>query len=211
MSENADVNLIGRVDAGKMRAKAQNNVNLLTASGQANHRFGTLSIECRRMEGQNAKNLLEGNGVFRSMEVRDMLDLAVTDEKLVLGSLSRNCSLSLKFKSIDIVGRVSTSKSFHAQALDGDLNLNDASLSAGGDVGLMSNRGSINVKHSDVAGNSIHMKAARDINIHAAKHSGSRAKASNIRAGKGNAYGSEGRTKGLFALIECLNIQRTSI
>ncbi|PAV80477.1 hypothetical protein WR25_15979 [Diploscapter pachys] len=127
------------------------------------------------------------------MEVRNSLDLAMTDERLILGNLSRNCSLSLKFKEIDIIGQVSTSKSFRAEA-ENDVSLQrGAEVKSAGSTELISTKGSINMTAATVQGNDVLLDAAKDVNILAHKTANSRAEASHIKRGDGKEYGKQGR------------------
>ncbi|PAV74413.1 hypothetical protein WR25_08943 [Diploscapter pachys] len=195
-SKTGDVSLLDKVDAEKMKISAANSVNLVADGAyRADHKFGSLSIDCKKMDGEKTKQLLEGSDVFKSMEVRDSLDLAMTDERLILGNLSRNCSLSLKFKEIDIIGKVSTSKSFRAEA-ENDVSLQrGAEVKSAGSTELVSKKGSINMTAATVQGNDVLVDAAKDVNILAYKTTDSRAEASYIKGGDGKEYGDQGRKK----------------
>lgn len=89
----------GKLEANKMNITAETDIKLsYDNSSKADHKFGSLSLNTKRMQKEELYKMLEGSGAFAAMQVSDKLDLAVTDQAIVLGSINRSCDLSVTGK-----------------------------------------------------------------------------------------------------------------
>ncbi|XP_055331747.1 uncharacterized protein LOC129583801 [Paramacrobiotus metropolitanus] len=214
------VRLTGKVAADKATLSGAATVQLEYAGGNADHEFDSLKLETKRMQKDELFKLLHGSGAFAAMKISDKLDLAVTDQAIVLGSINKPYDLSVTGKTVDVIGNVAA-KNLAIRAKDGDVSVkknaslaakNDLTVKAKGhinmeagsrasanqDVSMESEEKSITLTNAHVSGGrSVEMKAKQDINILAEKHHGQRAKASTVTGGAGKAYGDAGRKMGL--------------
>lgn len=107
-SENGSFKATGKIEASKMAVSAEKDIKLSYDNGtKADHKFGSLSLNVKRMEKKELYGILESSGAFAAMQISDKLDLAVTDQAIVLGSINRNCDLSVTGK---LYGEVFRSK-----------------------------------------------------------------------------------------------------
>jgi hypothetical protein len=89
----------GKIEADSMSISAETNIKLsYDNSSKGDHKFGSLSLDTKRMQKQELYTLLQGSGAFSTMQISDKLDLAVTDQAIVLGAVNRSCDLSVTGK-----------------------------------------------------------------------------------------------------------------
>ncbi|CAF0822214.1 unnamed protein product [Didymodactylos carnosus] len=211
----------GKIEADKMAISAEKDIKLsYDNSSKADHKFGSLSLDTKRMQKKELYSMLESSGAFASMQISDKLDLAVTDQAIVLGSVNRSCDLSVTGTSVKVSGDVSA-KNLNLTALRGnvsvdknahlraekDLNMKakenvvmeaGSKATAGQDVNMTAEEKSIQLTNATVTGGRfVGMDAKQDIKIHAEKEPGQRAKASKVTAGSGKEYGEYGRKLGI--------------
>lgn len=97
----------------------------------------TLSINCQYFYG--IRELLRGEGVYSTIYVHDALNVAVMNESIILDEFRRNTSWSLRCKSINVSGTVSSCGSVRLEA-DSDLYVHPYStIEAGTDAILILN------------------------------------------------------------------------
>ena len=96
----------GKLEADKMNISADTSIKLsYDNSSKADHKFGSLSLNTKRMQKEELYSMLEGSGAFATMQVSDKLDLAVTDQAIVLGAINRSCDLSVTGKHAALLNR----------------------------------------------------------------------------------------------------------
>ena len=155
--------------------------------GRAGHSLGTLEIETKRMS--SVLDVIQGRGLYASLEVRDKLDLAVTDQHLLITEdIYGKAALSLKARSIDVRrpthevpflfwrrrvqgGRptISRDKGISFTTIEGNVTVHEANFAARmGDVQLVAEKKSIDLLAAKVeAGKNLKLKAAEDVRVRA--------------------------------------------
>ncbi len=98
-SENGAFEATGKIEADKMSVSAGTDIKLsYDNSSKADHKFGSLSLNAKRMQKQELYAILEGSGAFAAMQISDKLDLAITDQAIILGAINRPFDLSVTGK-----------------------------------------------------------------------------------------------------------------
>ena len=134
--------LTGKVKAGAVQIEGgDEGLDVVGENGKADHETGHLRLHGRTIPASAIKSMLDGTGPFESLQVSDQLDLAVGDQNVVLGAISRKLNFGVFLEARNVT--VDT-------------------IRTEGTLTLEATQGSLTAKGS-LEGNNIHMKAKKDV------------------------------------------------
>ena len=165
-AENGIAKTSGKVEANTLELKGD--TVKLDNNGTVVHNVGTLRIDTKRIA--EISDMIQSKGMYEKMNIRDKLDLAVSDQSILLSDdVICKAALHLRAKAIDIGNAtVDSAKGINLEATAGNLSLKHSKLKSDKSIQLKSSKKSINIHASSInAGENISINAKNDVNISA--------------------------------------------
>lgn len=185
--------LTGKVKADNATIDATNGIDLAyngksKCKKTADHDFKKLTLKTKKMK--DVQNLLATEGIYEDLKISDQLDLAVTDQDIILlrCNIDQSFQLNLQAKSAFIHesevnfdkglaikskdslhvnnSKITTENSAVLQSSQGDVRMFSADVSAGNVAAVISDKGSLSMTAGSVSGDQgVLLKAKKDVNI----------------------------------------------
>ena len=156
MTEKGSAQTTGTIKAECLKMKGDS--IKLDSNGVADHQLGKLTLETKRLD--QIYDIINGEDMFKKLQIRDELNLEVTDQSLILTNyIVGTAALSIKAKKIDVFNAdIRRDKGVTLESRD-NMTVRDSSIiSVQKNVKLKSEEGRLNIHKSTI-------KAGKDVNI----------------------------------------------
>ena len=152
--------LTGKLKADEANIDATNGIDLTYSSKSkwkktADHEFKKLTLKTEKMK--HVQSLLATEGIYEDLKISDRLDLAVTDQDIILSrcNIDQSFQLDLKAKSVAInQSQIKFDKGLEIESKN-SLSVNDSKITSGDSAILRSSQGDVTMTSSDIKADNV--------------------------------------------------------